>query len=530
MTPVSVGTVASGRPAIPKPVENCSEFGNARRLVTRHGAQIRYVHPWKKWLVYGQGRWQIDANGAIERLAKETVCSIYQEAADAGTADDRQELAKWAARCESHGQLRAMIDLAVSEPGIPVRPDELDADPWRFNLRNGTLDLRTGQLHTHTSSDLLTKSAPVDYHPEARAPTWDAFLARILAADDALIAFLQRAIGYSLTGNTGEQVLFFLYGTGANGKSTLLEALRALLGDYAQQTDFTTFLDRRGEGPRNDIAALQGARLVAATETGDGRKLAEGLVKQLTGGDTISARKLYSEFFQFRPQFKLWLAANHKPVIRGTDHAIWRRIRMIPFTVTIPEPERDPELGHRLVAEFPGILRWAVEGCLAWQRDRLGAAPAVQEATESYRSEMDVVGGFLDDCCEVGPSLRAFATPLYQAYRQWCERTGERSVSQRGFGQALQERDFTRVRSTRGAGAYYGLQLTQSDASDPSDHFSGNSSCIPPRERTFRKTDTKGHSRHSDHDSGHPLDLSSETQLSLNGGPRTQRGDAYEGT
>jgi putative DNA primase/helicase len=337
--------------------------GNGQRLVDLHGLDIRYVHPWKQWLVWDGRRFQPDTTGELMRRAKMGVLRLYAEAAAERDPDRRKALATWARRSDSEARMREMINLAASEPYVPVRPAELDSQPWRLNVEDGTIDLRTGELLPHSRRDLITKLAPVRFDPKATCPTWLAFLDRVLGHDADLVGFLQRAIGYSLTGDTGEQVLFFLYGTGANGKSTLLETLRALLGDYAQQTDFTTLLERRGDGPRNDIAALQGARFVAAIEAAEGRRLAEGLVKQLTGGDAVSVRKLYSEPFTFRPEFKLWLAANHKPVIRGTDQAIWRRIRLVPFTIAIPEGERDHELGLKLRAELPGILRWAVAGC-----------------------------------------------------------------------------------------------------------------------------------------------------------------------
>jgi putative DNA primase/helicase len=460
------------------PSEHRTELGNARRLVHRHGHRLRFVHPWRKWLVYRDGRWAVDDTGELERLAKETVLSIYQEALAAAADTERQELVKWAARCESHRALQAMIHLAASEPGIAVVPDQLDADPWLLNVLNGTVDLRTAELHPHAAADLITKLAPVAFAPGREAPTWAAFLERILP-DPELRAFLQRAVGYSLTGDTGEQVLFFLHGRGCNGKSTLLETLRALLGDYGLQADVGTFLERRREGASNDLARLRSGRFVAAVEAGEGQRLAEGLVKQLTGGDTISARMLYSEYFEFRPQFKLWLAANHKPVIRGTDHAIWRRIRLIPFTVTIAEADRDPELPAKLRAELSGILWWAVKGGLLWQEDGLGAPRAVQLATQSYRGEMDVLGTFLEECCELGASLKALATPLYEAYRRWCERNGERPANQRHFGQALAEREFVRVKSTGGCYAWYGLRIV--DQVDNADRPAGISSYTSSR-------------------------------------------------
>jgi putative DNA primase/helicase len=287
-----------------------------------------------------------------------------------------------------------MLARAQAERGVAITHNALEVDPWRLTVMNGTLDLRTGEMGEHRREDLYTRFVPVEYDPVAECREWLVFLNRVLNGNEELIAFLQRAMGYSLTGSTGEQCLFFLHGSGANGKSTFLEILRALLGDYAVQADFATFLENRNDGPRNDIARLFGARVVTSSEVGEGKKVNESLVKSLTGTDRVAARFLYAEAFEFLPTFKLWLAANHKPVIRGTDTAIWRRIRLVPFTVEIPEGERDPELPNRLRAELPGILAWAVQGCLLWLESGLGVPDQVRAATDAYRRESDILGAF----------------------------------------------------------------------------------------------------------------------------------------
>ncbi len=340
-----------------------TELGNAERLVVRHGADLRYCHPWGKWLVWDGRRWEVDASAEVMRRTKETVRALYGEAQNEENAKRRGELASWAMGCEREARVKSMVSLARAELGIPVMPDDLDRNPWLFNVSNGTLDLQSGELRGHRREDLITKLAPATFSPDAECPTFLEFLSRITAGNSELIAFLQRAVGYSLTGSTSEQALLILHGLGANGKSTLLNAVRQALGEYARTTRTETLLIQRQDSIPNDIAALKGTRMVTAQETEAGRRLAESLVKQLTGGDSIAARFLHQEWFEFTPIFKLWLATNHKPRITGTDHAICRRIRLVPFGVKIPDAEQDPALP-------PGILAWSVKGCLAWQRGR----------------------------------------------------------------------------------------------------------------------------------------------------------------
>lgn len=437
-----------GRPAPAEPYK-CTDYGNAERLVARHGGDLRFVPEWNRWLVWDARRWKSDYNGEIERFAKATVRSILKEA-EGVTHNQalRASLFKHALASEAHRRIGAMISLAKSEPGIAVRHADLDAEPWLLSVENGTLDLRTGKLTGPRREALLTKLSAVSYEPGASCPTWLSFLDRVMSGNAELVGFLQRAIGYSLTGSTREQCLFFLHGTGANGKTTFLETLRALLGEHAIQADFSTFLEKRSEGPRNDVARLAGARVVTSSEVGEGKRLDEGLVKSLTGSEAISARFLYAEAFEFAPQFKLWLAANHKPVIRGTDDAIWRRVRMIPFTVQIPEKERDQQLLVKLRGELPGILAWAVEGCLAWQRDGLGAPREVLAATDAYRAESDTLGGFLGECCVLDTQAATPMTELHKAYVQWAKDNGERELSKIQLGMKLTERGF----ATKNAG------------------------------------------------------------------------------
>ncbi len=423
-------------------VEHLTDLGNARRLVGRHGQDLRYVHTWSAWITWDQHRWQRDDFGEASRRGKDMVRSIYTEASACPDEAQRKALAQHAMRCESDSRVRALLSMAQSEPEVVARPADFDRDPWLLNVTNGTIDLRTGTLREHRREDLITKLVPVDYAPEATAPMWEAFLERIMAGNADLIAFLYRAVGYSLTGSTREQCWFLLHGKGSNGKSTLLRTLTDLLADFAVWTPAQTLLAKRGEHIENDLARLRGARLVGSIEPEGGRRLAEALVKQLTGGDPVTARFLYSEYFSFFPEFKLWFGTNHKPEIRGTDHAVWRRIRLIPFQVVIPDTEQDRNLPEKLRAEFPGILAWAVRGCLAWQKEGLGMPEAVSQATADYRASMDIIGNFLAECTVAEPGASVGATDLYKAYVAWCKQVQEQAETQRKFGEALGERGF----------------------------------------------------------------------------------------
>ena len=440
---------------------NLTDLGNARRLVHRHGRNLRYCWLWRKWLVWDGKRWVKDDTGEVYRLAKETVSSIYQEAAAAPNDEARKELGKHATRSEAGARIKEMVDLARSD--VPVMPDELDASPDLLNTESGTIDLRTGELREHRREDLITKIAPTTYRPDAAAPTWEAFLERVLPGED-LRAFVQRAVGYSATGDTSEQCMFINHGGGANGKSTFQEAIAAALGDYAMRAPTEMLLAKRSDGVPNDVARLKGARFVSASETEEGRRLAESRIKDLTGQDTITARFMKAEWFDFAPTHKLWLSTNHKPEIRGTDAAIWRRIRLVPWAVTIPPAEQDKKLPIALRHELAGILAWVVRGCLQWRREGLQAPDEVRKATGEYRAEMDVLAGFLVECCELDTGHWEYAKDLYECYKRWCDENGERPEPQRKFGGRLGERGFQRDRGgSRGAGIWRGVRLTEEE-------------------------------------------------------------------
>jgi putative DNA primase/helicase len=436
---------------------NLTDLGNSERFIAHHGEDVRYCYPWSTWLVWTGARWERDVAGRAPRLAKEAVRSIYREASEAEDEDRRKALAKHATRSEGADKIRAMIELARSEQ--PVTPDELDVNPLLLNAKNGTIDLRTGELREHRREDLITKMAPVEYEPNADAPTWAATLERVLPSP-ALRTFFKKLCGYAISGDVSEHILPVLYGIGANGKSTILNALLEAVGEYGMQAAPDLLIAKRGGHP-TEVADLFGMRLVASIEVEDGRRLAEALVKSLTGGDKVRARRMRQDFWEFTPTHTAFLCTNHKPEIRGTDTAIWRRIRLIPFTETIPPAEQDKKLPEKLRAELPGILRWMVEGCLEWQRSGLQAPEEVRQATAGYRSEMDVIGAFLSDECVLGSGLKATLKDVYERYEQWCEEGGERAETKRKFNARLTERGQLADRRSGPGGLreWHGLEL-----------------------------------------------------------------------
>ena len=427
-------TVARATDSAPR-IFGPNDLGNAQRLLDRRMQDLRYVPEWGRWLVWDGKRWQRDKLGRVVEYAKDVVLHIHEEALAAPNSEMQTKLLQWSQRSQSLYSIKAMIKLA--ETTLALYADRLDANPSLLTVENGTLDLNTGELRPHKRGDRITKMAPVAYDAKADCPTWEAFLKRIMDGNGELIRFLQRAIGYSLTGDVSEQALFFLYGTGANGKTTFLNTVLELLGDYGKQAAPDLLVVQRGESHPTGIADLVGTRFAASVEVEEGKRLAETLVKQLTGGDRVKARFMREDFFEFMPTHKIFLAANHKPVIRGTDHAIWRRIRMIPFAVTFLPEEQDRTLAAKLRTELTGILAWAVRGCLDWRRLGLNPPADVTEATETYREEMDQLGGFLGDCCIMGSTAKVAKKDLYETYESWCKDAGDEPLPKRIFGTRL---------------------------------------------------------------------------------------------
>lgn len=429
-------------PERPDGIDHRTDLGNARRLVALHGPDMHYVHPWKKWLVWAGDRWVEDDLGTVTGWTRDVIRQLFADSALAPKGI-REEIYKWAIKSESNTCISAMVSQARFEPDIAIKPDQLDANPWYFNCANGTLDLRTGTLLPHSQDDLITKCCNVVYDPRAQCPTWDAFLDRIMAKNQALIGFLRRAAGLTAIGVVFEHVLLFLYGSGRNGKSTFIETMQHVFGDYAINVNAEILMDQRYQGHSTGITDLFGKRWVGTVEVSDGRTLAEALVKSLTGGDKIRARRVYENNFEFTPSHTLWMAANDQPKIKGIDEAIWSRIKQVPFDVFIPEDERDLELKSKLKAEASGILNWVVRGCLEWRASGLKEPTEVKVATKEYRETSDDLKPFLDECCELDESYTCAGNLLYEEYQHWAVRSGIRNpMDVNKFGRGMTKRGY----------------------------------------------------------------------------------------
>jgi putative DNA primase/helicase len=439
-----------------------SELRMAEYFVDLHGERLKFCKSFGGWLVYDDRRWVRDDDGEVFRLVGTCVKQIADGARRLDDVRCRKLLA-FAIQAQKRRVIENIIAIAQNDARVAIGdPNRFDADPQIANFKNGTLNLRTRVLNPHRPADLIAKIAAVPYEPEALCPRWRQFLQEIFRSDVDLIAFVQRAIGYSLSGDTREECLFLLYGHGANGKSTFLRMIQELLGDYRCVASTDTFLSRRPGGASNDLARLNGARFVSAVETTSGAALNEAFVKAVTGRDRLPARYLYCEYFEFMPRFKLWLAVNHKPRVRGTDLGIWRRIRLVPFERTFSGDDCDPDLDTKLRAELPGILSWAVFGYHLWQEQGLGQSAAVRVATADYRAESDVIAQFIRECCVIGPRYTVGSTPLFKAFQQWAEANGERAGTQTDFSTRLSEHgDFGKSQDSNGRIQWRGIGLLE---------------------------------------------------------------------
>jgi putative DNA primase/helicase len=442
--------------------QHLTELGSAKELINSYGLDIRFIPQFGKWLLWDGYRWCFDETGHISRLAKANALSQYEKVAQLDDFNQRREMSRYATKSESRQAIESTIHLAKTEEGMPLKVEQLDTNQYFLGVANGVINLKSGEMLDDTKNDYLTKQAPVVFSRDAKCPRWLEFLNQAMSGDQEMIGYLQRIVGYSLTGDTKEQVLFFLYGHGANGKSKFIGAIQDMLGDYAMQTPVSTLMTRGKGSINNDVARMRGARFVATTETEEGSKFNESEIKLLTGGDTITCRFLRQEYFEYRPEFKIWISGNHKPV-PGDGHGIWRRLILIPFEVIVDDADQDKELHLKLRKELSGILNWAIEGCLQWQEVGLQTPQKILDAVAEYKSEMDRVHSWMEECCESKPRAgsETKASDLYHSYKYWAHENGEWAMSQRIFGNKLGEKGYKKVR--KGQGQFYlGISLTLS--------------------------------------------------------------------
>jgi P4 family phage/plasmid primase-like protien len=468
------GKTSSGRGVAPPPSENGAshddgdlrgagdaeladkprtDYGNAERMVARHGHNIRYCYPWSKWLHWDGRRWEIDANGAVHRAAKDTARKMFREASTIDDKEARKAHIGWGFTSESRSRIESMLAMAMSEEGIPISPDEMDSDPWLFNCLNGTVDLRTGKPRGHRRGDCITQLCPHDFDPSARCPHWDQTLNLFFAGDAELIDYWDRLTGYALVGVVRDHIMPIAYGKGCNGKSTILGTLLETFGpDYAMKCPPDMLMAKKNDSHPTERTDLFHKRLVVAIESEQGRRLNETMVKELTGGDRIRARRMREDNWEFKPTHTLMMATNSKPVIRGTDKGIWRRLKLVPFTVSVEGDRDDKEMPEKLRQELPGILARCVRGCLRWQEKGLDEPKAVKEATEGYRQEQDVLAVFLEEHTLQDASLRVRCNELYAKYKQEAESGTEYVMTLTAFGDAMRERG---IETRRSDGKWY---------------------------------------------------------------------------
>lgn len=458
---VSIGKETQER--IKDKLYSFDDTGNAQRLYDAYGDILRYSYIDKRWLYYKDGKWSYDnigfhrniADASIELMERERIHYHEQDERE-GTDLEKQFMKHYKKSRNFTGKTNMLKE---AEHYSPILPSMLDRKKILLNCKNGIVNLKTGEFLPHCKEEYITKITRCAYNPDASAaPQWDKFLDDIFGGDRDLIRYIQKAVGYSLSGSTSEQCAFFLYGTGRNGKSTFLEIIRSIMGDYATNIQPQTIMVKpsSGSSPNSDIARLKGARLVTSVEPNEGMRIDEGLLKQLTGDDVVTARKLFGDEFEFKPEFKLWMATNHKPIIRGTDTGIWRRIHLIPFTVQIPEDKVDRHLKYKLAKELEEIFRWAVEGCKLWQSEGLRMPKAILDAVKEYRHEMDVISAFIDSCCTIGKG-EVKASQLYAVYAKWADENNEYKMSNTKFGVEMQRR-YERVKKREGW-FYVGISL-----------------------------------------------------------------------
>lgn len=436
-----------------------TDLGNAERLIEGYGHMIRFNYERNKWLVYTGKHWEWDNGETICEFAKATSRNIYHEAAEENDDKERDNLAKHAKQSESNTRIKAMIELAQSS--VPVKIEQLNRDQFLLNANNGTIDLRTGELKPHSPGHLITYIIPIDYIPDAYSELWESFLNRIFENNTGLIQYIQKSFGYSITGNQDEQALWFFYGAGANGKTTLTGVIRDIIGEYAVEIDPLAFSTDKNQrtGPNEAIASLYNKRFATATEIKTGVTLDVALVKRMTGGEQLRCERKFEHGFNFTPTHKLFLSGNHEPRITDTTNSIWNRLKYVPFNVSIPESERVKGLRFTLVRDHgPAILNWLIKGCLDWQTTGLIEPPEVKAAIQAYRDSQDILHDFLTERCLIQAGETITVKELYSDYKGWAENNDLKPVGKISFGNRLKEKNFTQYYGNKNIPSWYGIR------------------------------------------------------------------------
>jgi putative DNA primase/helicase len=447
---------------------NFSDVGNAERLVSVYGKSVRYNPIRNKWMIWSGKHWAIDSFGKIEEYARKVIRKLQAEGNAIPKSYENEELkkqiGKFILKSETDGRIKAMISQAKTQRSLILT--ETDKDIYILNLKNGTLDLKTGQLKKHDRKDYVTRLVDVDYDIAAKCPNWTEFINKIFLGREDLINYIQKSVGYSLTGDANLQCFYILHGKGGNGKGTFIDVLMRLLGDYAGLLRGSSIMARVGdEGARGDLAKLEGARFVWINELGDGQTFDENLLKSLSSGasEAIPVRRLYEEEFDLHPQFKMWITTNGLPKIKGTDDGIWRRIRKIPFDYKFDGSEKDEHFfENKLLPELSGIMNWAIEGCLKWQQEGMDVPDIVKYAVEDYKNDMDPVQRFIDECCVISETCKVKRSDLYDAYCDWCKENKEYTLSSIKLNKKLTEKGMQEVKN-RGVYYWKGMGLSTND-------------------------------------------------------------------
>lgn len=469
-----------------------SDPGQAEFVLAFSGDRLRHCPPLRHpWLVWSGTHWEPDRTNLVHQIAIDAAKQRLRDAVEVPDDDRRKTEIAFALSCHSAGKRKATVETASVLQRVNVLPEALDADPWVLNCTNGTLDLRSGKLRPHRREDFLTKLAPVAFDASAACPLWEKFLMRVMGGDPELISYLQRVAGYCLTGSTREEVFFVLHGRGRNGKGVFTDTLAAVLGELAEKVPADLLCDsrRNADAPSPHLAKLPGVRLVSSSEAEEGRRLGEAFVKEVTGGDPITAHAKFADPITFKPAFKLLFSTNHRPEIRGVDEGIWSRIHLVPWAVVIPQEERDKDLKTKLLAELPGVLAWAVRGCLEWQRVGLNPPAAVLAATQTYRQDSDALAAFLAERTTTEETLppgalfveaaRVLHGDLWSSYQAWCRDSGETPMRSRDFSRALDERGFPSRKGAKNRTFRLGIRLLADDEGSPEGDAEGGLPRLP---------------------------------------------------